>query len=159
MKYAIALIVFVLGTVLGILYGWRSGYTDGQVAGAHGNMSFIKGYGALRGGYDTKARDRLVDFRMFDIAHTLANGHGYSPLFQIMHPKADEGLLNIEAYWELNFAQPSVWREGFYPKLFDVGSKEEKASTILKAENADRYQQILKEHQKLRNKKPAGLTP
>ncbi|MFK5922433.1 MAG: hypothetical protein QM496_09660 [Verrucomicrobiota bacterium] len=145
----------MVGSVSGMLYGWRSGYTDGEVAAAYASLSFLKSYGVLRGGDDVRGRDRLVDFRVFDTAHTFVNGHSYSPLFRLMHTRADKGLLTVSAYWELNYVQPSIWREGFYPTLFDAGSEEEKVLKELKATHAEEYQKILKEHQKLREEKSA----
>ena len=146
------LITLFLGIVIGTLYGWRTGYTDGAVSAHLPSTNFLKAYGALRGSTDVKSRDRLIDLEAIDAANTFANGHSYSPLFYIMHPMADTGLLHVEAYWELNYGVPSVWSTGFYPLLFDIGSPEEERLKALKARRSGNYQSILKEHLELRKK-------
>ena len=145
------LITLFLGIVIGTLYGWRTGYTDGAVSAHLPGKNFLKAYGALRETTNVKGRDRLIDLQAIDAANTFANGHSYSPLFYLMHTKADSGLLHIEAFWELNYGVPSVWRKGFYPLLFDIGSPEEERLKSIKAKRSGDYRSILKEHQELRS--------
>ena len=147
------LITLFLGIVIGTLYGWRTGYTDGAVSAHLPDNNFLKAYGAIRKTSNVKGRDRLIDLQAIDAANAFANGHSYSPLFYLMHPKADSGLLNVEAYWELNYEAPSAWRKRFYPLLFDIGSREEDYLKALKAKRSNEYQSILKEHRELREKK------
>ena len=81
------LITLFMGIVIGALYGWRTGYTDGSVARHLPSATFLKAYGALRGTTNVKGRDRLIDLQAIDAANTFANGHSYSPLFYLMHSK------------------------------------------------------------------------
>jgi hypothetical protein len=98
----IAAITLLIGFVIGTIYGWRTGVIDGQILGSSLPVHLIQIYGQARTTNDIQARDRAVDALAMGMGVNLAVNNEFSPMALFIQPKADGGLLDIAACWQLD---------------------------------------------------------
>ena len=145
----------IIGLIAGTVYGWTTGYDDGQIVLQSTNFALIQKYAISRTTADIEAQDKLIDFLAVGCGVTFANNPRYSPMRMFTQPKADQGLLAVAAYWELNSHEPNT-RSGSEPTTpFRPGSPEADRLAQLNREWPDGYQQELNRQKKARQSIPS----
>jgi len=119
MKTILVVLCLLIGFAGGTFYGWRTGIVDGQTLAEEQPKTILQIYDQYRATDDIPSRDKAMDMLALSLGVRYAVDNNLSPMAYFIQPKADCGLIDIAASWQLNHAAGG-------PPLFPPDSPEAK---------------------------------
>jgi hypothetical protein len=98
----IAILCLLIGFASGTFYGWRTGIVDGQTLANEQPKMILEIYDRYRTTNDIPSRDKAIDMLALSLGVRYAIDSSLSPMAYFIQPKADCGLIDIAAWWQLN---------------------------------------------------------